>query len=178
MDLKQLREVAVEQDRLYREAALASPGKLVSSSDFAVHVTPMEMLALLDHLENQSKRREKMLNVGARAMRVADEFREELAMKRRANAQLRALIKELIPFIGREANVPDLLEKAEKVVNPLHRLCATCNGEGWIQTTQTVPECCGCSTTGECGGEGCNGPEPAQAPLQEACPHCGEGAEL
>ncbi len=50
--------------------------------------------------------------------------------------------------------------------------CQTCNGKGWVEETTTSPECCGGSETGECGGSGCNGPEPMPEQVQHECPDC------
>ncbi|WP_417821275.1 hypothetical protein [Terasakiella sp.] len=58
MDLRELKQIAIEQDRLYRESCMEKRDlpELVSQWEYAVHVMPMQMVALVDHVTELENR--------------------------------------------------------------------------------------------------------------------------
>lgn len=49
--------------------------------------------------------------------------------------------------------------------------CPECEGRGWLVVERTEPRCCGLAQF-ECGGAGCQGPEPEAVEEQVGCSTC------
>lgn len=50
--------------------------------------------------------------------------------------------------------------------------CARCEGSGSVMVPKPYWDCCGLSSSGECGGRGCVGPTENADWEQDVCPDC------
>lgn len=114
MDLRELKQIAIEQDRLYREACMEKRDlpELVSQWEYAVHVLPMQMVALVDHVTELENR----VN-GTEAENI--QLRRGLTFYMNAVNAMQVARKEgknvhdtLMNFLFAEKVAKDILEKA------------------------------------------------------------------